>query len=64
LITDDELENKAAMKKVINRYEIKRIVMSAYYSSTNEMIERKHRSIANSFAQIRKKAKEKSKICM
>lgn len=58
LIVDDESKNKATINDLTIKYEIKRIVVSVYHFSTNEMIEKKHRLITNSLAKITKKSKK------
>ena len=39
---------------MINKYKIKRIVVSAYHSQANDMIEREHTSIVDALSKLLK----------
>jgi hypothetical protein len=52
LIVNDESENKNAVIKLTNRYEIKRVIVFEYHSQVNEMIEREHKSLIDSLSKI------------
>ena len=54
LIVDEESENKDLVEEMINRYKIKRIVVSVYHSQANEMIEREHTSIVDALSKLSK----------
>ena len=45
-------ENKAATKKLLNRYRIRIKLISTYHASINEMIEREHRSLINVLSKL------------
>ena len=42
---NEESENKAIIKQPMSRYKVKIKINSTYHSMSNEMIEKKHRSI-------------------
>lgn len=52
LIINRRQENKDAIAELAERYKIKKIVVSAYYSQANEMIERGHKLIVNTFLKM------------
>lgn len=52
LIINGRQENKDAIAELAERYKIKKIVVSAYYSQANEMIERGHKLIVNTFLKM------------
>jgi hypothetical protein len=49
---NNELKNKNAVIELINRYEIKRVVIFEYHSQVNEMIEREYKSLIDSLSKM------------
>ena len=47
LIIDGSFENKEAVAELTQRYEIKKVVISAYHSQANGMIEKVHNPIVD-----------------
>ncbi len=45
LIVNDESENKEIFDELVQRYRIKKMITSSYYSRINEMIKRDHKSL-------------------
>jgi hypothetical protein len=45
LIVNDESENKEILDELVQRYRIKKMITSNYYSQINEMIKRDHKSL-------------------
>ena len=52
LTIDGGSENKDAVAELTERYEIKKVVISAYHPQVNGMIERGHKPIVNAFSKI------------
>ncbi len=52
LIIDRGLENKDAVAELVERYGIKRVVVSVYHPQANRMIERGHKPIVDAFSNI------------
>ena len=52
LMIDDDSENKKLIEIFIQKYRIKRLIISIFHSQVNEMIERKHISIKNAFSKL------------
>jgi hypothetical protein len=46
-IVNEDSENRGYLKKLIRKYNIKKIVISVYHSYVNEMIEKKYLSVIN-----------------
>ncbi len=42
---NDESENKEILDELVQRYRIKKMITSNYYSQINEMIKRDHKSL-------------------
>jgi hypothetical protein len=42
---NDESENKEIFDELVQRYRIKKMITSSYYSRINEMIKRDHKSL-------------------
>ena len=49
---NEDLENKAVTKKLLNRYKIQIKLTSTYHVLINEMIKREHRSLINAFSKL------------
>ena len=47
IVMNEDLENKAVTKELLNRYRIRIKLTSIYHAPINEMIEREHRSLIN-----------------
>jgi hypothetical protein len=43
LTVNDDFENKKIFKKLIKRYQIKKMITSNYHSQINEMIKKNHK---------------------
>lgn len=52
LVIDEGSENKEAVEELIQRYRIKRVVVSAYDLQINGMIERGHELIVNTLSKM------------
>ena len=52
LMIDDDSKNKKLIKTFIQKYRIKRLIISVFHSQINEMIERKHISIKNALSKL------------
>ena len=49
---NEDLENKAVTKELLNRYRIRIKLTSTYHASINEMIEKEHRSLINVLSKL------------
>ena len=49
---DRGAENKKAVKTLLDKYEIKQVLISAYHSQTNDMIEQRHWPTIDMLAKI------------
>ena len=49
---NENFENKTVTEKLLNRYKIQIKLISIYYASINEMIEKEHRSLINIFSKL------------
>ena len=47
IVMNEDFENKAVTKKLLNRYRIQIKLISTYYASINEMIKREHQPLIN-----------------
>ena len=56
---DDDSENKKFVKIFIQKYRIKRLIVSVFHSQVNEMIKRKHISIKNALSKLTFENEEK-----
>lgn len=52
LIINRKLENNDFIAKLFRIYEVKKVIMSAYYSQANEMIEYNHKLIVDALSKI------------
>ena len=49
---NEDFENKAVTKKLLNRYKIQIKLISTYHASINKMIEKEHRSLINILSKL------------
>ena len=49
---NEDLENKAVTKELLNRYKIRVKLTSTYHALINEMIKRKYRSLINVLSKL------------
>ena len=49
---NEDLENKAVTKELLNRYRIRIKLTSTYHASINEMIEKEHRPLMNALLKL------------
>ena len=49
---NEDLENKAVTKELLNRYRIRIKLTSTYHASINEMIKKEHRSLINVLSKL------------
>ena len=47
MVSDSRKENKKKIRKILLKYLIKHVIISAYNPQANEMIEQEHQSIIN-----------------
>ena len=59
LMIDDDSKNKKLIETFIQKYRIKRLIVSVFHSQVNEMIERKHISIKNALSKLTFENEEK-----
>ena len=59
LMINNDLKNKKLIETFAQRYRIKRLIISVFYSQFNEMIERKHISIKNAVSTLTLKDEKK-----
>lgn len=52
LITDRGFENKEVIEKLTQRYKIKKVILLTYYLKTNNMIERRYKSIIDTLLKM------------
>ena len=52
IVMNEDLENKAVIKELLNRYKIRIKLTSTYHASINEMIEKRHRSLINVLSKL------------
>ena len=52
LIIDDDSKNKKLIETFIQKYRIKRLIVSVFHSQVNEMIKRKHISIKDVLSKL------------
>ena len=52
LIIDDDSKNKKLIETFIQKYRIKRLIVSVFHSQINEMIKRKHISIKDALSKL------------
>ena len=55
LIIDNGLENKGFIDKLFKRYNIDRVIISAYNLKVNKVVEKSYKPIINSLAKLQKK---------
>ncbi len=52
MLIDEGSENKDAVAELAERYEVKRVLVSAYHPQANGMIERGHKPIVNALSKM------------
>ena len=52
LVIDERLENKDVVVELVERYGVKKVVISAYHPQANGMIERGHKPIVDALSKI------------
>ena len=52
IVMNEDLENKAVTKELLNRYRIRIKLTSTYHASINEMIKREHRPLINILSKL------------
>ena len=51
-MVDDGLENRGWVVKLVEKYEDKRVVVSAYHSQANGMIEKRHKLLIDALCKM------------